>query len=279
IRTNRSEGPRKRPFFSMASCRSRHHAGSAWRCASAAPRPRVSGRRAPRAGLPNAAAALSSTLPAGGPDHDTHLVPDDPKPPTRIGPLPRAILIAGGAFIACMLAQLISMQQPQALLVWPASGVAFAAGQRWGTQWALPAAVGAAIWSALYFEGPLLPLLAGVVTIAGPLLALGLLHRLERWKPAEYRLESAIRHIVAIVIVAAPVDAVLASIGASASGLASTVHPAHVFTYWWLIDSLGMLLVVPACAQPAATDTAPPRSSEIESVLDPGALTLTAMVV
>lgn len=204
---------------------------------------------------------------------------DDPKPPTRIGPLPRAILIAGGAFIACMLAELISMQRPHALLVWPASGVAFAAGQRWGAHWTLPAAAGAAIWSALYFEGPLLPLLGGIVTIAGPLIALGLMNRLERWKPAEYRLESAIRHIVAIVIVAAPIDAVLASIGASAGNLASNIHPTHVFTYWWLIDSLGMLLVVPACARPAAADTNLPRSSEIESILDPGALTLTAMVV
>src|SRR5690606_19353977 len=141
------------------------------------------------------------------------LFSDDPKPPTRIGPLARAILIAGGAFIACMLAQLVSMQQPQALLVWPASGVAFAAGQRWGPQWTLPAAIGAALWSALYFDPAPVPLAAGIVTIAGPLVALGLMSRLERWKPAEYRLESAIRHIVAIIVVAAPIDAILASIG------------------------------------------------------------------
>lgn len=207
------------------------------------------------------------------------LFSDDPKPPTRIGPLARAILIAGGAFIACMLAQLVSMQQPQALLVWPASGVAFAAGQRWGPQWTLPAAIGAALWSALYFDPAPVPLAAGIVTIAGPLVALGLMSRLERWKPAEYRLESAIRHIVAIIVVAAPIDAILASIGGTVSGLSGDIHPAHVFTYWWLIDSLGMLLVLPAFAQPAAVDAAPPRSTEIESVLDPGALTLTAMVI
>src|SRR5690606_42071600 len=62
----------------------------------------------------NAADARSSTLPTGALDPGIHLFSDDPKPPTRIGPLPRAILIAGGAFIACMLAQLVSMQQPQA---------------------------------------------------------------------------------------------------------------------------------------------------------------------
>src|SRR5690606_32959849 len=105
------------------------------------------------------------------------------------------------------------------------SGVAFAAGQRWGAQWTLPAAIGPAIWSALYFDLPLLPLVAAIVTIAGPLLAVGLMARLERWKPAEYRLESAIRHIVAIVLVAAPIDALIASIGAVATGLAGDVHP------------------------------------------------------
>ena len=52
-------------------------------------------------------------------------------------------LIAGLALLFGLLGQLVSAGLARELLIWPASGVAFAFGWRYGGRWTLPAGAGA----------------------------------------------------------------------------------------------------------------------------------------
>src|SRR5690606_33905147 len=60
---------------------------------------------------------------------------------------PRLLLSGGIAFVACLLAKLISFDASDLLLVWPCAGVAFAFAWRNGPGWAVPPAIGGALWA------------------------------------------------------------------------------------------------------------------------------------
>ncbi|MEO6270738.1 MAG: EAL domain-containing protein, partial [Lautropia sp.] len=183
----------------------------------------------------------------------------------------RATLIAGLSLLFCLLAQLVSAGLASELLIWPASGVAFAFGWRYGRAWTLPAAVGVFGWAMFISRDLLFAFSVTLASTIGPLVAIHFLRRMADWKPPEYRLDAVVRFVaVALlgssIVSAAIVTAVVAvgplalpinaPIGGAASAATSAalgsflggggLHPAHVFLSLWLIDGLGMLLVAPA---------------------------------
>lgn len=191
------------------------------------------------------------------------------------------LLAIGVAFLACLVAQLISFHTIDLLLVWPGAGVAFAFAWRYGLAWSIPAAAGAALWAWIEFGNAGVTLSAFAASAAGPTLAAYLLRRLNEWKPPEYRLEFAVRFIAIVVFVAAPLDALLASGGMRINALVGETHAAHRFLIWWLIDSLGLLLIAPALLAwfgqgLAGTDGNGRRN---EALLDAPAFFLTIVVV
>jgi len=159
---------------------------------------------------------------------------------------PRLLLAVGIAFLACLVAQLVSFHTIDLLLVWPGAGVAFAFAWRYGRVWSLPAAGGAALWAWIEFGSVSVTSSVFAACAVGPTLAVVLLQRLNDWKPPEYRLDTAVRFIAVVVAVAAPIDALLAGAGMRIVGGIGEVHWAHRFLVWWLIDSLGILLIGPA---------------------------------
>ena len=193
---------------------------------------------------------------------------------------PRLLLSAGVAFVACLLAQLVSFDAPDLLLIWPCAGVAFAFGWRDGIRWSIPPAVGGALWAWVAFGTIGVAASTFAASAVGPMLAIAALRRLNNWKPAEYRLEAAVRFAVVVVALAAPIDAVLASAGLALSGLAGAAHPAHRFMVWWLIDALGLLLIAPALLAWIGDSLAEPEPGLSQRALvDAPAFFLTLLVV
>ncbi len=172
--------------------------------------------------------------------------PSAPARAARLGPLARGLLAGLIAFVGCLLARLIAFGDPAGLALWPGAAVALAFGWRYGSAWTIPGAIGASIWAALIFRDPILAVAAGLASAIGPLVGIAVLRRLNAWKPADYRLESVLRFVVVVVLLAAPLDAVIAMLGLWWSGASLAAHPAHASMAWWLLDSLGMLLVTPA---------------------------------
>lgn len=174
-------------------------------------------------------------------------------------PFPRLLLSGGIAFVACLVAKLISVGPVSLPLIWPCAGVAFTFAWRNGLRWAVPPAVGGALWAWVEFGaiGPILVIFAA--SVAGPALAVAALRRLNNWKPAEYRLEAAVRFVGVVVLLAAPTDALLATVGLEWSGLLAAAHPAHRFMVWWLLDALGILLVARRCSPGWATRSPRPN--------------------
>ena len=204
---------------------------------------------------------------------------DEPTPP--LGPVARFLLVAGVGYLACLLTQLVGFNRLEQMPFWPAAGVAFAFGWRYGSIWTLPAAAGASLWAALQTGAPELVIGAALVTIAGPLAALAVLRRLNDWKPAEYRLEAAIRLLVAVICVSAPLNALLATGAIAGSNLLIDTHPLHLLASWWLVDALGTLLLAPvivATARFEAGGTGRRRRAN-EPWLDVPAVSLTGVIV
>ncbi len=204
----------------------------------------------------------------------------DPEEHGNLPVFPRLLLSAGAAFVLCLLAKLISLDTSGLLLIWPGGGVAFAFAWRYGLRWVLPPAVGAGLWAWLEFAAPGVVVGAVLASAVGPAAAVALLHRLSDWKPADYRLEAAVRLVGVVVLLAAPVDALLATVGLQLNGLVASAHPAHQFMVWWLIDSLGMLLIAPALLAwlGAATREAASEPRQ-QPLLDAPAFLLTMLVV
>ncbi len=199
-----------------------------------------------------------------------------------LAPFPRALLATGIAFIACLVAQLVSYNTVDLLLIWPGAGVAFAFAWRHGLAWSIPAAAGAALWAWVEFAMLDVALTAFGASALGPSLAVLALRRLNDWKPPDYRLEAAVRFVAVVVLIAAPIDALFASTGLRIDGWIADAHPAHRFMVWWLIDALGMLLLAPALLAwsgeaLAQTDDGGERGAM--PLLDAPAFILTSLVV
>lgn len=190
------------------------------------------------------------------------------------------LLAIGIAFLACLVAQLISFHAVELLLIWPGAAVAFAFAWRYGLVWALPAAAGAALWAWIEFGAARGTMATFAASAAGPMLAAYALRALNDWKPPEYRLETAVRFLAIVVLVAAPIDAMFASTVMHINAGIGDTHIAHRFLVWWLIDSLGLLLIAPALlawfGQALAGTVNETRSDE--PLLDAAAFLLTMLV-
>jgi len=210
--------------------------------------------------------------------------PDSPGDrPVASGPgaLSLVVLIFAVAFVACLVARLISPPAPSALLLWPGAGVALAFAWRRGVRWTLPAAAGAAAWVWVDTGSPMLAATAFAASAAGPAAAVRLMRQLGDWKPADYRLDASVRFALLVILVAAPLDALIAAAGLPATIAGGEAHPVQRFVVWWLIDALGMLLVAPALLVWLEDRTAdPPRPVASRfPALDGTALVATLVVI
>ena len=122
-----------------------------------------------------------------------------------------AVLAFAIAFLACLVARLVSPTWPGALLIWPGAAVALAFASRRGPLWALPAAAGAAAWAWFESMAPMLSATAFFASLAGPIATVHLIRRLRDWQPAHYRLDYSLRFAMAVILVAAPIDALIAA--------------------------------------------------------------------
>ncbi|HMN84354.1 MAG TPA: MASE1 domain-containing protein, partial [Burkholderiaceae bacterium] len=189
--------------------------------------------------------------------------------------------MAATAFVCCVLARWLAFKDPTGLILWPGAAVALAFGWRNGVRWVVPAALGSAAWALVSIGRLEVALTAAAVTVAGPALSVVLLHRLNAWKPADYRLEAVIRFILVVTLLAAPFDALLAAAGLHlSSALPPTTHFAQTFGVWWMLDVLGMLLVTPALLAWINDGLAEPEPGLGGDVLiDAPALLLTGAVI
>ncbi len=191
----------------------------------------------------------------------------------------RAILIAALALLFCLLAQLVSAGQGNQLLIWPASGVAFAFGWRYGRTWALPASIGAFAWALFVSRDLLFAATVAAASTIGPVVAIHFLRRMADWKPPEYRLDAIVRFIAIALLGSATLSAAFftavyavaygapAAAGEVAGGyLGGGLHPAHLFLGVWMIDGLGMMLVAPALL--AWIDDAVPEADNVQQSVD-----------
>lgn len=209
-------------------------------------------------------------------------------PPNSTASLPaglqsvlRAVLMAALSFAGCLVARLLAFESPVGLLVWPAGAIALASGWRYGPVWVLPAAVGAACWAFVGFESLRFALTALLATSAGPIVAITAMRKLNAWKPADYRMDAVLRFLLMCGLVAAPLDAAIATLGLRAAGFMPVVHAAHLFIAWWLIDALGLLLVAPALLAWARDGLSHSRENDEPSgaLLDTTAIVLTVFVI
>ncbi|MGC1439468.1 MAG: EAL domain-containing protein, partial [Burkholderiaceae bacterium] len=174
--------------------------------------------------------------------------------PTIVWRLVRALTCFALGFAACWLVNLLGLGSavtignitlPGQLPYWPATGIAFGIGWLFGYGWMIPVALGVTTWAAWTTGSTMLTSVAGLTTFVGPLSALILLNRLSIWKPTENRLEIALRLLVAVVFVAAPIDAFLLASGLRIEPLAVQPRTLDILAGWWLLDALGMLLIAP----------------------------------
>jgi EAL domain-containing protein (putative c-di-GMP-specific phosphodiesterase class I)/GGDEF domain-containing protein len=171
-------------------------------------------------------------------------LPADSTASPRTGVLPRALLITGISFCSCVLARLFAFGGISELLLWPAAGLALGFGWRYGLRWIPFAGLGAAGWALMEAASPVLAIAAFLSSTAGPYLAIRTVRRIDAWKPSDTRLEAMFRFVAVSVLIAAPIDAAIAGVGLMISGaFANMLHP---LLGWWLIDTLGLLLLAPA---------------------------------
>lgn len=141
---------------------------------------------------------------------------------------------------------------PQPWPLWPAAAVAFAFAWRHGLVWGIPAVLGAlpvaAIESATALD--LLALLIGVTL--GPLLAVIVLRRQERWHPSQSSTQSSLRFIAVISTISAPaimLSSVLlgrvATIGLPTSRIAAFPFGLPALGMW-LSGTALLLILIPA---------------------------------
>jgi EAL domain-containing protein (putative c-di-GMP-specific phosphodiesterase class I)/integral membrane sensor domain MASE1 len=177
-------------------------------------------------------------------------------------PLPRALLAAALTFGLCLLAQWAARGDPVRLAFWPAAGVAFAFGWRYGPAWTMPPALGALAYGALAYRDPALATAAAAVTLVGSVLPVLVLRRLGDWKPADYRLEAVVRFLSSTLLIGAPAMAAIAGTAAMVTPAAAGIARLDVYLSSWLAGALGTLLVAPAVLASLDAAGAPPDSGE-----------------
>ena len=156
------------------------------------------------------------------------------------------LMIAAAGFVGAALARLVAFDAAHSLLVWPLTGVALATGWRFGLRWTLPAGVGAGAWAFLQHGQPEVAVATLLCTSVGATLAVALINRWARTSPARHRLEAALRFVFVVTIVAAPLDALIATAALVDTGGAGDLLPAEVFVSCWLFDASSMILFAPA---------------------------------
>ncbi len=162
------------------------------------------------------------------------------------GAMSRTVLIVAITFVACVIARVVSAPSPGVLLIWPGAGVALAFAWRRGARWTLPAGAGAAAWALFDTGDPVFATVALLASAAGPAAAVRLMQWLGDWKPPDYRLDASLRFALAAIVIAAPIDALIATAGLPLTIAGDNTNAIQRFLVWWLIDALGMLLIAPA---------------------------------
>jgi hypothetical protein len=158
--------------------------------------------------------------------------------------LQRFAVIALLTFVLCLVSGLVSFGAQPALLVWPASAIALASVWRFHPVMALAAALGAVCWAIVTHQQLSIALTAAAVCICGPIGCNFILKRFAEWKPVDNGLDRAIRFTGAVLLVCSPINALVVTL---ARPFFSGDWPAqaHIFLGWWLIDSLGQLMLIP----------------------------------
>ena len=127
------------------------------------------------------------------------------------------------------------------MLLWPAAGVAFAFGWRYGLLATIPPALGAVVFGALIGSDIRLSVSSALATAGSAALAIWLLKRLGNWNPAEYRLQATLRFlVVALLIGSLPAAVIVAGSGGMLGANSGAILGP------WLSWGLGMVLIAPA---------------------------------
>jgi EAL domain-containing protein (putative c-di-GMP-specific phosphodiesterase class I)/GGDEF domain-containing protein/integral membrane sensor domain MASE1 len=147
--------------------------------------------------------------------------------------------------VANTVAQFVSHGANAGLLIWPATGIALAATWHYGPKVILGPALGSAIWAFIFYRNLILSVFAFFITAAGPLLARFVLRRFADWKPVEHALDRMGRLVFVVLALSAPIGATVAVFAAQFIP-GDWTSAAHFWLHWWLIDSIGQLLLAPA---------------------------------
>ncbi|MEK9776406.1 MAG: MASE1 domain-containing protein, partial [Quisquiliibacterium sp.] len=158
----------------------------------------------------------------------------------------RALQIAALALLACVLAHYAAFGGPMQFVLWPAAALALAFGWLYSPIWAIPAAIGAGLWAYAHTSNIVMASGAIAASGLGPMLMVWLLIELGRRKPVEFRIDALLRFTLLAVLVCAPIDALLVAATLAIDSAADATQFTHWFAAWWLLDSVGLLLVVPA---------------------------------
>lgn len=137
-------------------------------------------------------------------------------------------------------------------LFWPPAGIGFALVWRYGLPGLWPLALGLGAWSLLsYHQEPLVAALAIVASCTGPAVGARVLRRLLRARPtAMPERRSGVRDLLAFyrveVGIAAPLSALIGTLGFKLGGLFPASSALDVFLAYWLVDAIGGILFAPA---------------------------------
>lgn len=223
----------------------------------------------------------------------------------RLQPTARFLCSIAIALIACFASQWLAFGTNLTPSLWAASGIAFGIGWRYGIAWTSAAGIGAALWVMWTFiavpmvpvlsvlaiptsnANPPLPISNYLITVAGtacatmlgPAAAIFSLQKINAWKPAEYRLQAVLRFALVVTFIAAPIDALIAAATFSQNSLLNAsvaqLNVLHLFSAWWVIDALGIVLVAPALLATLNEALAEPEPGVVDSQVDWSAIVMT----
>lgn len=193
--------------------------------------------------------------------------------------LPHIVLLTVVYFIAARLGFELAFVYSNVSTIWPASGIALAAGLRYGPRILLGVIVGDFL-AGLSTGMP--PIISAVITVGVTLEVLFGVWLLNRLHDFDTTLQKA-ASVLSLIVVAALVSTVAASIGTGAliiSGFAPTDQIQAIWMAWLIGDAMGIILVVPLLLAWQSFDWAEislPRRLELFAVL--AVLTLMALVI